>query len=109
MFEITTMEELEAIADTVEPLMVGDLSHFDVVFLMAMLDVLLKGKPEVAHDPKTGCWVVIPSCECEECKPFKDQYVPTECKTLVRALRRYAEDLAVFEDALEQAEKQTKH
>lgn len=105
-------QSVAAVSDTPEINVVGTLSAYDLEFSSLLLEGMVGGEPQLFRTEAEGeeVWVVMPTCECEDCRTFMANYIPTVCETPIRAMRRYAESRAAYFELQETAEQTgTKH
>lgn len=80
----------------------------DFKFINQVLEEMVGAMPVLAVS-ETGLYTVVPTCGCPGCKGFREWYVPAASKSPVRAMRRYVEKSAEFNNLTDGADHATKH
>lgn len=68
----------------------------DLLFLEEIVQHTVAGHPGFACTTNADSWVMVPTCECEMCRPFRENYKPSPCGTPIEAARKYVEAVLAF-------------
>ena len=72
----------------------------DLGVMVVLLSETVGGKPGIGYNQHTLTWVLAPSCLCEDCKAFTEQYQMVAASNPLRAIKLYVEAWNAYERLL---------